>query len=314
MGVTADSKKAGAGAETKVRDWYFRNADGNVYGPAGLLDLRAWAREGRITPEGAVSQDRRRWIPAPDMPELGMRCVVEVEPGRWFGPFHEDVVNALKKNGSVPKAARVYVRADMPDPAAPAKDPATAPTAAGGSPSPAAATSAPAAEKRGSAPEGESIRIVEKTVEVPVEKVVVREVPVDRVVEKTVVKVVEKRVEVPVESVVVKEVRVEVPVEKVVVKEVPVERIVEKVVEKKVFVASAGTASPMPGGAMLPVRRDDRTLAAPPRKSLFGSLFKGVDRGKMAALEAAARREIAAARRSGAANAAAGGLFGRRKP
>ena len=63
---------------------------------------------------------------------------------------------------------------------------------------------------------------------------VIKEVPVEKIVEKVVVK------EVPVEKVVVKEVPVEkivekkVPVEKVVVKEVPVEKIVEKVVEKKV--------------------------------------------------------------------------------
>lgn len=75
--------------------------------------------------------------------------------------------------------------------------------------------------------------VVEKVVEVPVEKIVekVVEVPVEKVVEKVVEvpveKIVEKVVEVPVEKVVEKV--VEVPVEKIV--EVPVEKIVEKVVE-----------------------------------------------------------------------------------
>jgi predicted flap endonuclease-1-like 5' DNA nuclease len=77
-------------------------------------------------------------------------------------------------------------------------------------------------------------KIVEKRVEVPVEKIVEKrvEVPVDRIVEK----IVEKRVEVPVEKIVEK--RVEVPVEKIVEKrvEVPVDRIVEKIVEKRVEV------------------------------------------------------------------------------
>jgi len=82
-------------------------------------------------------------------------------------------------------------------------------------------------------------KIVEKTVEVPVEKIVevekVVEVPVEKIVEKTVEVPVEKIVEVPVEKVVEK--TVEVPVEKIVevekVVEVPVEKIVEveKVVE-----------------------------------------------------------------------------------
>jgi predicted flap endonuclease-1-like 5' DNA nuclease len=72
--------------------------------------------------------------------------------------------------------------------------------------------------------------VVEKRVEVPVEKIVEKriEVPVDRIVEK----IVEKRVEVPVEKIVEKRV------------EVPVDRIVEKVVEKRVEVPMAA-ASPV---------------------------------------------------------------------
>lgn len=68
-------------------------------------------------------------------------------------------------------------------------------------------------------------RIVEKRVEVPVERIV--EVPVERIVEKRVEIPVDRIVEVPVERIVEK--RVEVPVERIV--EVPVERIVEKRVE-----------------------------------------------------------------------------------
>lgn len=76
-------------------------------------------------------------------------------------------------------------------------------------------------------------RVLEKIVEVPVEKIVEKlvEVPVEKVVEKLVEvpveKVVEKLVEVPVEKIVEKV--VEVPVETRV--EVPVEKIVEKIVE-----------------------------------------------------------------------------------
>jgi predicted flap endonuclease-1-like 5' DNA nuclease len=95
--------------------------------------------------------------------------------------------------------------------------------------------------------------VVEKRVEVPVEKIVEKrvEVPVDRIVEKIVEKrvevpvekIVEKRIEVPVDRIVEKvvEKRVEVPVEKIVEKriEVPVDRIVEKVVEKRVEVPMA---------------------------------------------------------------------------
>ncbi len=81
-------------------------------------------------------------------------------------------------------------------------------------------------------------KIVEKRIEVPVEKIVEKIVEVEKRVEVPVEKIVEKIVEVPVEKIVEKivENRVEVPVEKIVEKrvEVPVDRIVEKIVEKPV--------------------------------------------------------------------------------
>jgi len=71
------------------------------------------------------------------------------------------------------------------------------------------------------------------SVEVPVEKIVekevIKEVPVEKIIEKEVIKEVIK--EVPVEKIVEKEVIKEVPVEKIIEKEVPVEVIVEKEVK-----------------------------------------------------------------------------------
>ncbi len=99
-------------------------------------------------------------------------------------------------------------------------------------------------------------QVIEKRVEIPVEKIVERivekpiEVPVDRIIEKYVEKIVEKRVEIPVEKLVEKivEKRVEVPVDRIVEKmiekvidrivekpvEIPVERIVERIVETRI--------------------------------------------------------------------------------
>ena len=73
-------------------------------------------------------------------------------------------------------------------------------------------------------------KIVEKKVEVPVEKIVIVKQPVEKIVEK----VVEKPVEKVITKEVVKEVPVEKIVEKVVEKEVPVEKVVEKEVIKEV--------------------------------------------------------------------------------
>ena len=142
---------------------------------------------------------------------------------------------------------------------------------------------------------------VEKIVEKPVEKIV------EKIVEKPVEKIVEKRVEVPVEKIVEKivEKRVEVPVEKIVEKivekrvEVPVEKIVEKIVE----------VEPPPRAAVVESRPAGVQSALPPQ--MGGGIFKGVDRSRLAALEAAAQRELAAAKSGGFGGL--GGLFGRRR-
>lgn len=141
------------------------------------------------------------------------------------------------------------------------------------------------------------------------------EVPVEKVVEKVVEKIVEKevRVEVPVEKIVEKivekEVRVEVPVEKIVEKivrvEVPVERIVEKIVEKVVEV------EPVPRASIVVPEVVEAVDMKPPAPT-FGGIFKGADRARLEALEAAARRELSAAKRGGFGGR--GGFFARRKP
>ena len=295
-----------------METWYVKSADGSVYGPTDKASLVQWAREGRIDPSGSVSCDRVSWLQAPLMPELEMSWVVETEVGKFYGPFNRAVVVRLAAAGSIPPGANIYRRHDLP----PGQDPA---------------------------PERVEVpveKIVEKEVrvEVPVEKIVEKEVrvevPVEKIVEKEVrvevpvEKIVEKevRVEVPVEKIVEKEVRVEVPVEKIVEKEVrvevPVEKIVEKVVEKVVekevrvevpvekIVERVIEIAPPPSGATEAEPMGAARVAPPEPK--FGGIFKGADRARMAALEAAARRELSAAKRGGF-----GGVnrfFSRRKP
>ena len=124
------------------------------------------------------------------------------------------------------------------------------------------------------------------------------ELPVDRdpppvEVEKVVEKIVEKevRVEVPVEriveKIVEKEVRVEVPVEKI------VDRVVEVVPPARTEIVVADADEPV--GNVPPVRSP-------------GALFGNLDRSRLAALEAAAQRELAKGRRLGFA----AGIFGRK--
>ena len=294
--------------------WYVKGSDGQVYGPADMASLVVWASEGRIEPNGFVSRDRRSWILAPRLPELEMHWVVETEPGKYYGPFNRQVVNRLAANGSIPQGAFVYRRHLLPVDRDP--DPVRVEVPV----------------------EVEKVveRVVEKRVEVPVERVVEKvvekrvEVPVEveKIVEKRVEvpveKVVEKIVEVPVEKiverVVEKEVRVEVPVpvekivERIVVKrvEVPVEKVVEKVVEKIVEVPVERIVERVievePLRAVVPeVVAPAAPAAAVPNRGLF----KNVDKSRLAALEAAARRELAAAK---GGRFGLPGMFSRRKP
>ena len=269
-----------ASGKTSNGKWYVRSSDGKVYGPADRDSLVVWAREGRIEPGGFVSRDRKSWIPAQLMPELEMKWIVEAEPGKFFGPFNRKMVEHLSETGSMPTGAAIYRRHELP---------------VGQDPAPITVEVEKVVEKRVEVPVE---KIVEKVVvkEVPVEKVVEKrvEVPVEKVVEKVVVK------EVPVEKIVEK--RVEVPVEKIVVKEVPVEKIVERVIEVE------RPAQTMIVGQNVAPASGDLTSPLP-----LGGIFKDVDPSRLAALEMAARRELAAAK-SGGIRGRMSGLFSRRKP
>ena len=287
-------------ASVKKQDvkWYVRSSDGKVYGPADLDALVTWAREGRIEPGGFVSRDRKSWVPAQLMPELEMKWVVEAEPGKFFGPFNRKMVEYLAQVGSIPSGAAIYRRHEQP---------------VDQDPEPVTVEVEKIVEKRVEVPVEKVVeKVVVKEVPVEVEKIVEKrvEVPVEKVVEKVVVKevpvevekIVEKRVEVPVEKVVEKVVVKEVPVEVEKIVEVPVEKVVERVVEverpaRTVFV-----------GKEVAIASGD--LPPPPP---LGGIFKDVDPSRLAALEMAARRELAAAK-SGGIRSRMAGLFSRRKP
>ena len=240
------------------RSWYVKTDDGKVYGPADVESLVDWVKDGRIEPTSFLSQDRRSWMPAQLMPQLEMKWLIEIEPGKVIGPFNRALVIGLARGGQMPASAKLYRAHEF------------------------------AADE--DAPPQIVEKVVEKIVEKPVEKVVEKivEVPVEKIVEKVVEvpveKIVEKFIEVPVERVVEK--IVEVPVEKVVEKivEVPVEKVVEKIVEVE-----------PPPRTTVKVEVVDEPVCAEPPPPRLGGIFKNVAPDQLKALEAAARREIAAA-------------------
>ena len=292
------------------KEWYVRMNDGNVYGPADVASLVSWAEDGRIDPTSSLSKDRIKWTPAQLMDVLGMKWLVELEPGKPLGPYNRKFLVSSLADGSLPADAKAYRLHEFPI----EQDPP------------------PSVVEKEVIKEVPVEKIVEKEVikEVPVEveKIVEKriEVPVEKIVEKEVIKevpvevekIVEKRVEVPVEKIVEKivevpvekivERRVEVPVEKIVekevIREVPVE--VEKIVEveKRVEVPVEKIVE-----KIVEVERPPRTTVVvpeilepagnePPRRSGGKGMFGDVSRSGLEALEQAARRELAAAGKS----------------
>ena len=201
-----------------MKEWYVRMSNGNVYGPADVASLVSWAEDGRIDPSSSLSKDRIKWTPAQLMDELGMKWLVELEPGKPLGPYNRKFLISSHAEGSLPDRAKLYRLHEFPI------DQDPPPTV--------------------------------------VEKEVIKEVPVEKIVEKVVE--VEKRVEVPVEKIVEKIVEVEKPPRTTVV--------VPEIVE--------------------PVGNE------PPRRSVGKGMFGDVSRSGLAALEEAARRELAAAGKS----------------
>ena len=173
------------------KEWYVRMSDGNVYGPADVAALVSWAEDGRVDPSSSLSKDRIKWTPAQLMPELEMKWLVEIEPGKPLGPYNRKFLIASCADGSLPATAKVYRLHEFP---------------VDQDPPPVVVEKI--VEKRVEVPVE---KIVEKRVEVPFEKIVEKivEVPVEKIVEKIVE--VEKRVEVPVEKIVEKIVEVEKP-------------------------------------------------------------------------------------------------------
>ena len=106
-----------------------------------------------------------------------------------------------------------------------------------------------------------------------------------------------------VEKIVEKEVRVEVPVEKIVRVEVPVEKVVERVVEV------------LPPSQEFPL--EDSRAAVPtamPRRGVERNMFGYGGKARLAALEAAAARELVALRQKQGGGGFLKSFFGRKRP
>ena len=173
--------------------WYLRTQD-ETFGPETEEKLVEWARLGRIQPGQEISDDNIVWRRVEDVPFLDMRFSIDIGDGNPRGPFNRAAAEALLSSGRLPpNSTMLETRAPFEDEACEDK------------------TDAPVERDATESPEGrDDAKVVEKIVEVPVEKVVEKivEVPVEKIVEKVVEVPVEEIVEKVVEKVVVDETRV----------------------------------------------------------------------------------------------------------
>lgn len=89
-------------------NWYVKNAEGKVFGPADDAKLLEWVKDGRVEPFAGISNDLKTWKLASVEPYLEMDWIVENEPGRFYGPTHRAVVDDLLNSKALSETCRIY--------------------------------------------------------------------------------------------------------------------------------------------------------------------------------------------------------------
>ena len=92
----------------EAKQLFVKFGDGSVYGPAAVETLAQWAREGRIAPDAAISEDRSEWRPAASEPAIGMDAVAEFGGGAFYGPVPLAAIEDYISGGKFPEDCRVY--------------------------------------------------------------------------------------------------------------------------------------------------------------------------------------------------------------
>ena len=167
------------------RKWYLRTQD-ETFGPETGDTLVSWAKMGRIQPGQEISDDNVIWTKVEEVPFLDMRFSIDIGDGNPRGPFNKAAADALIASGRLPAAAKVIeTRAPFPVPEPEPEpivepEPETAPVVE--EPAPVVEQpSLPVVDEnpddgRARTPDAPlpepEVKIVEKIVEIPVEKIV----------------------------------------------------------------------------------------------------------------------------------------------
>ena len=139
--------------------WYLRTQD-ETFGPATEAQLVEWARLGRVQPGQEVSDDNIEWRRVEDVPFLDMRFSIDIGDGNPRGPFNRAAAESLLASGRLPPTATMVETRPPFQPEA--REEPKAPRT----------PEVPKPPEPPDKPESPEVRVVEKIVEVPVEKIV----------------------------------------------------------------------------------------------------------------------------------------------
>ncbi|MFC1461990.1 GYF domain-containing protein [Verrucomicrobiota bacterium] len=92
--------EAGTPAEDAAT-WFLKIDEERSHGPVPLSTLVSWVEQGRIAPDTQLSEDKKSWVAAPELPELGMEWLVTLLNGREYGPFNSTATPHLLARGLV---------------------------------------------------------------------------------------------------------------------------------------------------------------------------------------------------------------------
>ena len=106
--ITPSSQPAVGGVAKRV--WRVRTDKGDIFGPADIETLKAWARDGRLAPTNEIADDGQNWTAVTSLRELEMDWVAEVTTGSFYGPIHREALAELLREGSIGAAAPVFRR------------------------------------------------------------------------------------------------------------------------------------------------------------------------------------------------------------
>ena len=151
-----------------MSQWYLRTQD-ETFGPESEEKLAEWARLGRIQPGQEISEDNEVWRRVEDMPFLDMRFSIDIGDGNPRGPFNRVAAEALLASGRLPPTATLVESREPFDAPAPIEEPADDVALSDANDAPALQPKPEVQPEPQVEPEP---KVIEKIVEVPVEKIV----------------------------------------------------------------------------------------------------------------------------------------------